>query len=139
MMSEDDTRKVGGDQTTINTGGGNYVDSGGGDVAGRDIDKRQGEVFVDGNVYGDVVREQDEGHPIPVVFNLSSWATKQRPLKDWLVEELNTKYDVPRKVGEGWMDTDAVLPLLDGLDEVAAEQRVECAAVINTYRQEHGL
>lgn len=31
-----------GEQTTIN--------SGGGDVAGRDIDNRQGEVFVDGNV-----------------------------------------------------------------------------------------
>jgi hypothetical protein len=32
--------------------------------------------------------EQDEGHPIPVVFNLSSWAEKQRPLQEWLVHEL---------------------------------------------------
>jgi hypothetical protein len=35
--------------------------------------------------------EQDGEHPIAVVFNLSSWAEKRRPLKDWLVEELNTK------------------------------------------------
>src|SRR5262245_286639 len=57
--------------------------------------------------------EQDEGQPIPVVFNLSSWAEKRQPLKDWLVEELNTKYDVPRKLAQEWTDTDALLPLLD--------------------------
>jgi DNA polymerase III delta prime subunit len=83
--------------------------------------------------------EQDEGHPIPVVFNLSSWSTKRQQLKDWLVEELNTKYDVPRKLSQAWMDADVVLLLLDGLDEVAAEQRNDCAEAINTYRQAHGL
>jgi eukaryotic-like serine/threonine-protein kinase len=83
--------------------------------------------------------EQKEEHPIPVVFSLSSWAAKRRPLKDWLVEELNTKYDVPRKLAQAWMDADAVLPLLDGLDEVAEEHRAACAQAINTYRQEHGL
>src|SRR5262245_45239088 len=44
MTTGDDNKK------NINTGGGDHIDSGGGDVAGRDIDKRQGEVFVDGNV-----------------------------------------------------------------------------------------
>jgi eukaryotic-like serine/threonine-protein kinase len=83
--------------------------------------------------------EQDEEHPIPVVFNLSSWTTNRQPLKDWLVEELNTKYDVPRKLAQAWMDADMVLPLLDGLDEVALEQRNDCAEIINIYRQEHGL
>jgi hypothetical protein len=83
--------------------------------------------------------EPDEAHPIPVVFNLSSWAAERRALKDWLVEELTTKYDVPRKLAQMWMDADVVLPLLDGLDEVAAEQRSNCAEAINIYRQEHGL
>jgi DNA polymerase III delta prime subunit len=83
--------------------------------------------------------EQDEDHPIPVVFNLSSWAVKQRPLKDWLAEELNTKYDVPRKLAQAWVDADVLLPLLDGLDEVVGNQRNACAASINAYRQEHGL
>ncbi len=83
--------------------------------------------------------EDDEGHPIPVVFNLSSWAEKRRPLNEWLIEELNTKYDVPRKVAQTWIDSDEVLPLLGGLDEVAAEVRGNCVAAINTYREEHGL
>ncbi len=37
------------------------------------------------------------------------------------------------------MDADVVLPLLDGLDEVAAAYRSDCVDAINTYRQEHGL
>jgi len=35
--------------------------------------------------------------PIPVVFNLSSWALRRRPLADWLAAELVTRYDVPRR------------------------------------------
>src|SRR6476661_6579333 len=53
VMATDDEpndNKASGDQTTIN--------SGGGDVAGRDLDKRQGKVFVEGNVYGNVIGEQ---------------------------------------------------------------------------------
>jgi hypothetical protein len=83
--------------------------------------------------------ENDTDHPIPVVFNLSSWAVQRKPLLEWLVDELNERYDVPRKVARAWVDTEAILPLLDGLDEVAEEQRIGCAEAINAYRQEHGL
>jgi DNA polymerase III delta prime subunit len=83
--------------------------------------------------------EQDEQHPLPVVFNLSSWATKQQPLADWLVEELNRSYQVPRKLGRAWVEADYILPLLDGLDEVAPKERTRCIEAINAYRREHGL
>jgi serine/threonine protein kinase len=83
--------------------------------------------------------EQDEQHPLPVVFNLSSWASKHQRLTDWLVEELNRTYQVPRKLGETWVEADQILPLLDGLDEVAPQDRTACIEAINTYRQEHGL
>jgi DNA polymerase III delta prime subunit len=83
--------------------------------------------------------QQEETHPIPVVFNLSSWAEKQPPLADWLVEELNARYDVPRKVGQAWIDHDQVLPLLDGLDEVRQDARDACVAAINAYRKEHDM
>jgi len=67
-----------------------------------------------------------------VVFNLSSWATKQQPLVDWLVEELSSTYQVPRKLGRAWVDTDQILSLLDGLDEVAPRERTACIEAINT-------
>ena len=83
--------------------------------------------------------EKDETHPIPVVFNLSSWAAGQQPLASWLVEELNSKYQVPRKLAQGWVENNQILPLLDGFDEVALAARAACLRAINVYRQEHGL
>ncbi len=82
---------------------------------------------------------RDETHPMPVVFNLSSWALKRQPLANWLVEELNSKYQVPRKLGQVWVATDQMILLLDGLDEVAEEHRAACVEAINAYRREHGL
>jgi NACHT domain len=82
---------------------------------------------------------QDPEQPIPVVFPLSSWAERQRPLAAWLVDALNEQYDVPRKLGQAWVEADHILPLLDGLDEVAAEHRPACVEAINTFRQGHGL
>src|SRR6266568_4677379 len=82
---------------------------------------------------------QDEGHPIPVVFPLSSWATKRQPLTKWLASELHTKYQIPLALATSWIEMDQVLPLLDGLDEVTSAQRAACVEAINTYRREHGL
>jgi hypothetical protein len=83
--------------------------------------------------------EYDERHPLPTLFNLSSWASKRQPLADWLVEELSSSYQVPRKLGQAWVEADQILPLLDGLDEVAPQDRTACIESINTYRGEHGL
>jgi len=80
----------------------------------------------------------DSSHLMPVVFNLSSWAVKRPPLTEWLIEELNLKYQVPRKLGKVWIESDQVLPLLDGLDEVTLASRAACVEAINRYRQEHG-
>lgn len=82
---------------------------------------------------------ENEAHPIPVMFNLSSWSLKQQPLTTWLVEELNSKYQVPQQVGLVWVENDHILPLLDGLDEVSPAFRKACIDAINAYRRQHGL
>ena len=83
--------------------------------------------------------EQNAKHPIPVVFHLSSWAAQRRPLADWLVDELTERYYVLRKLAQTWTDAEQVLPLLDGLDEVAPEHRAACVTAINTFRHQHEL
>ena len=83
--------------------------------------------------------EGDLVQPIPVVLNLSSWADKQQPITDWLVDELNAKYNVPKKIARPWVENDNLLLLLDGLDEVKVEHREACVKAINDFRQEHGL
>ena len=83
--------------------------------------------------------EKDPTYPIPVVFNLSSWTRKRQPLAIWLIEELETKYKVPRMIGSDWINANQILPLLDGLDEVDATSRTACTQAINEYHQTHSL
>ncbi len=83
--------------------------------------------------------DHDEDHPIPVVFNLSSWAGKRPLLTEWLIEELSIWYSVPKSIGQSWVENYQILPLLDGLDEVAEKARADCVDAINDYRKEHGL
>jgi predicted NACHT family NTPase len=82
--------------------------------------------------------EADQEQPMPVVFNLSSWAVQRLPLAEWLVDELHIRYDVARQIGSQWLAGGEILPLLDGLDEVAKAHRADCIEAINAFRQEHG-
>lgn len=82
---------------------------------------------------------QDETHPIPVMFHLSSWGVKQGPLDEWLVEELMDNYLRSRPLSEVWVQTNRLLLLLDGLDQVTDSARSACIDAINTYRQEHDV
>lgn len=83
--------------------------------------------------------DADPVHPIPVIFPLSTWATTQKPIEDWLVDELHLRYDVPATIGQEWIDRNQVLPLLDGLDEQDARTRVACVRAINSFRKSRGL
>lgn len=87
----------------------------------------------------DLLDRAEQGHIdlIPVVFNLSSWAVRQGSLADWLVDELNGRYHVPGKLCRAWVDGGRILPLLDGLDEVAPECRTACVDAVNAFRREH--
>jgi energy-coupling factor transporter ATP-binding protein EcfA2 len=80
----------------------------------------------------------DVTEPIPMVFNLASW-TEKLTLADWLAQELNNLYSVPRKTAPDWIKGNKLLLLLDGLDEVRQESRAKCVEAINAFRKEHGL
>jgi eukaryotic-like serine/threonine-protein kinase len=88
---------------------------------------------------------QDPRLPIPVVFKLSTWSAWQvqdrsPSLAEWLVHELVQQYAVPRTIAQALIDQDAVLPLLDGLDDVQTpNQRDVCAQAINLFRRQYSL
>ena len=77
--------------------------------------------------------------PVPVILNLSTWTNKAQPLDKWLVAELNSKYRLPKKDGQRWLKERRILPLLDGLDEVRAENRAACVEKINQLVTDYGL
>jgi hypothetical protein len=55
--------------------------------------------------------EADSRHPIPVVFNLSSWADRRHPIGRWLVEEFRLRSDVPRQIAQKWVAEEQILLL----------------------------
>lgn len=81
--------------------------------------------------------QQDPSLPVPVILNLSSWAHSQRPLTEWLVEEIFIQYQVARQLSREWVNQNQWLYLLDGLDEVAEDERDDCVAAINAFKAEH--
>lgn len=83
-------------------------------------------------------QDEDEIERIPVVFKLETWTFSRKPLAEWLVDELSgDQYGVDRYVAERWIAEDQVLPLLDGLDEVALDQRIACARAIGFFHAAH--
>jgi len=83
--------------------------------------------------------ETDPGRPIPVVFHLSSWTDTQQPLDIWFVHELCDKYQIPKKIGKDWLEHHRLLLLLDGLDEVEAENRAACVEAINRFARDEAF
>jgi hypothetical protein len=79
--------------------------------------------------------ELDTERPFPVVFGLASWQEGES-LSDWMINALSNQYEVPRKLGQTWLEGGQILPLLDGLDEVDLSRREACAATINQFREQ---
>lgn len=84
--------------------------------------------------------EQDKtfSQPIPVIFNLSSWV-KEQSITDWLMVELASKYQIPKRISRPWLENHRLLPLLDGLDEVEHKDQPACVEAINQFVEEFGL
>lgn len=81
---------------------------------------------------------RDQAAPMPVVFHMASWTTERRPLAWWLADELHRRYGVARLLAQRWIESEQVLPLLDGLDEVADHHRAACVGAINAFHLAHG-
>ena len=77
-------------------------------------------------------------YPMPLIFNLSSWKYSKQPIKDWLVAEMKSKYGVSPKLSDRWLNNRQILPLLDGLDEVATERQESCIHRINEFLSGEG-
>ena len=81
---------------------------------------------------------EDDTQPVPVVFHLSTWADRRLPFDDWLVDELDKRYDIPPGAGRICLGGRELVLLLDGLDEVAPAHRADCVDAVNAYCKAHG-
>lgn len=79
---------------------------------------------------------REPARTVPVVFTLATWGAGNRSMRDWMVKELWSQYQVPDALARQWLADGLVLPLLDGLDEVPRELRPQCIASINRLARE---
>jgi energy-coupling factor transporter ATP-binding protein EcfA2 len=90
-----------------------------------------------------VERAEKDGHErIPVIFELSTWASvKNSPLTDWMVERLWQSYHVPREVGEDWVKRkpDPAAARRPRRSAASLSRRDACVDAINQFRREHGF
>lgn len=75
----------------------------------------------------------DLTHPVPVLFSLSSWKNDTQNIKDWLVDQLKNKCKVRKDIAKQLVNNQKIIPLLDGLDELAAERQKNCVIKINDF------
>ncbi|MFH8701871.1 NACHT domain-containing protein [Streptomyces chartreusis] len=79
------------------------------------------------------------GDPVPVIFPIASW-NPQQSLDSWMADRLTTDYPALRQnttehgrqnAARALLDNRVVLPILDGLDEIAPPIRSTALAGIN--------
>jgi hypothetical protein len=79
------------------------------------------------------VARGDPSAPVPEIFPLASWAKERKPLLEWLADELQLRHGWSPRQGRSLIWDHYVVPVLDGLDEVASESRAECLEEINRF------
>ena len=84
-----------------------------------------------------LLRERAEGDPVPVVVSFASW-NPNKPAIQWLVERLSEQYPAladeriyGTTVFAELVENGGIVPILDGLDEVATDQRGTAIITMN--------
>lgn len=84
--------------------------------------------------------------PAPVVLSLSSYEPDPSAKRAdsghflaWVVDELVTKYGLPRPSVKRWLAEPGLTLLLDGLDETEPRARASLVDTLNRLREEHGV
>ncbi|MET9560806.1 NACHT domain-containing protein [Streptomyces tauricus] len=78
----------------------------------------------------DVLASRDAGAPVPVVVSMSDWRAQSESLDTWLARYIADHYP-----GASWarelLDAGRVIPVLDGLDEMAPPLRTAAVRRLN--------
>ncbi|MCI5189849.1 MAG: NACHT domain-containing protein [Candidatus Electrothrix sp. AS4_5] len=74
--------------------------------------------------------EDNTRQPLPIIFECSEW--DGRELLPWMAWQLNRKYDIQEKIARQMVEERDILPLFDGLDELAAEKQGDFIRLFNT-------
>jgi hypothetical protein len=76
---------------------------------------------------------------IPVLFELSTWRDDKQSIHDWLINQLYDLHGGNRKlkIYEQWLESQVLLPLFDGLDELGLERQKKCTERLNEFSRNY--
>ena len=80
-----------------------------------------------------LVQADANGIEIPYIFELSAWRDDRQDIASWLMAQLAFEHGIKEEVSRQWIMNGQLLPLLDGLDELATERRQTCIEKINEF------
>ena len=80
-----------------------------------------------------LARAETNGIEIPYIFELSAWRDDQQDIASWLMAQLAFEHGIKETVSREWILNGQLLPLLDGLDELATDRRQKCIEKINEF------
>ena len=87
----------------------------------------------------DLMGARNPADPVPVIFSLGSWHPERVGLRDWLAEQLTRDHPFLAAPGpsggtlaSALVDSQRVLPVLDGFDEIAAGLHRPALKELNT-------
>jgi hypothetical protein len=84
--------------------------------------------------------EQTPTAAVPVIFQASSWKrTSSVSLPDWLTDQLIRSYGLPPRAARSYVWYGAVIPLIDGIDELPFSRRAALVTAINEWRKDAEL
>ncbi|WP_186356501.1 NACHT domain-containing protein [Streptomonospora sp. PA3] len=85
-----------------------------------------------------LVRARDSAEPVPVLLSVAHWNTATHPdWRDWMAQRLRQDYPALRatslgeRAPERLAHSGCILPVLDGLDELSAPNRVAVVGALN--------
>ncbi|MFF0572667.1 NACHT domain-containing protein [Streptosporangium saharense] len=88
----------------------------------------------------DLLERRVPGRPVPVLIPLNRWDPVKIPLNEWLVDQLATGYQLgsprhrdAREIARRLLHDNLILPILDGLDELAEPTRPRAITDVNGW------
>ncbi|WP_062429761.1 NACHT domain-containing protein [Herbidospora daliensis] len=88
----------------------------------------------------DLLDRWEPGRPVPVLVQLNTWSPDTTRLADWLVGQLAEGYQLAspslrdaREIARRLLDEGLILPVLDGLDELAEPSRPQAISDVNAW------
>ncbi|MBE9137025.1 NACHT domain-containing protein [Nodosilinea sp. LEGE 07088] len=82
--------------------------------------------------------ESDSEAPIPVVLCLDSWKGGRQSVANWLIQELQKRYRISKKLSKKLVEEEYLLLLLDGFSEVHPNQQETCVQALNQFIKRYG-